>query len=145
MLSHKPAPCNIYWKSIPIRFQSFSTGFQNVYMTSDCPPLTEIQTSITLTLIHQFMWKIGYDGVRLTSQNCGLYGPFVHPRVILQFGPWMMILTGANSQLVYQSTLAAPVLSSSSVRRDISGSNQYCLISCHLRSLWSEWAKEMRI
>jgi hypothetical protein len=25
-------------------------------------------------------WSIGYDGVRLISQNCGLYGPIVHPQ-----------------------------------------------------------------
>jgi len=31
---------------------------------------------------HPFSRYIGYDGVRLTSQNCGLYGPTVHPRVI---------------------------------------------------------------
>jgi hypothetical protein len=29
----------------------------------------------------QTHWLIGYDGVSLTSQNCGLYGPIVHPRV----------------------------------------------------------------
>jgi hypothetical protein len=33
-------------------------------------------------------WYIGYDGVRLTSQNCGLYRPIVHPRVIAM---WNMV------------------------------------------------------
>jgi hypothetical protein len=29
-----------------------------------------------------FCWQIGYDGVRLTSQNCRLYGPIFRPRTI---------------------------------------------------------------
>jgi hypothetical protein len=32
--------------------------------------------------------KISYDGVRLISQNCGLYGPIVRPRVIVM---WTMV------------------------------------------------------
>jgi hypothetical protein len=60
-----------------------------------------------------------------------------------------------NSQLVYQSTLAAPgtvqwscqqrhLFSSSPstgwlpASRVISGSHQYCLVSCHPRHLWSK-------
>jgi hypothetical protein len=31
---------------------------------------------------------IGYDGVRLTSQNCGLYGPTVHSRLIAM---WIIV------------------------------------------------------
>jgi hypothetical protein len=70
-------------------------------------------------------------------------------------GPWMMILTWANSQLVYQSALAAPSTAGSTVSRDTSVaipttgwfpvsrdicvSHQYCLVSCHPRRLWSEW------
>jgi hypothetical protein len=51
-----------------------------------------------------------------------------------------MILTGDNSQLVYQSSLAAP----STVRlccqqRHLCCSSQYWLVSCPPRHLWSEW------
>jgi hypothetical protein len=60
----------------------------------------------------------------LTFQNCGLYGPIVHPRAICNVDYDMVILTKANSQLVYQSALAA----TSTVRW-----------SCHPRHLWSEW------
>jgi hypothetical protein len=57
---------------------------------------------------------IGRDW-RLSTAAC--YGPFVHPRVTLRCGPWMMILTGSNSKLVYQSSLAA-LLSGGPVSRD---------------------------
>jgi hypothetical protein len=67
---------------------------------------------------------IGYDGAILASQNCGLYGPIVHPRVICVVDHGRMTLTDANFQLVYQSAL----LACSTVRR-----------SYHARYLWSEW------
>jgi hypothetical protein len=73
------------------------------------------------------------------------------------FSMWtyMMILAGGNSQLVYQSALAAfstvrrsyqqrhlSVVASSTywfpVSRDISGSNQYSLVFCHPKHLWSK-------
>jgi hypothetical protein len=66
-----------------------------------------------------------------------------------------MLLTGANSQLVYQSALALPVPSGGPASRDIcvaapstgwfpvsryiSASQQYSLVSCHPRRLWSDW------
>jgi hypothetical protein len=58
----------------------------------------------------------------------------------LRCGPWMMILTRDNSQLVYQSALAA----SSTVRRSCQQrlsvpAPQYWLVSCQQRHLWSEW------
>jgi hypothetical protein len=28
---------------------------------------------------------IGYDGMRLTSQNCSLYRPLLHPRVMVMW------------------------------------------------------------
>jgi hypothetical protein len=59
--------------------------------------------------------------VTLTSQNCDLYGPIVHPRVIYDVDNGMMVSTGANSHLDYQSALAA----TSTVRR-----------SCQQRHLW---------
>jgi hypothetical protein len=52
-------------------------------------------------------WYIDFDGVRRTSQNCGLYGPIFHPRVMCDVDHGMMILTEANSQLVYRIALAA--------------------------------------
>jgi hypothetical protein len=77
--------------------------------------------------------------VRLTSQNCGLYGPIVHFRVICDVDHGRMILIEANSQLVYQSAVAAtssvrrfcqqrhlwqpPVLSGGPTIRDISGAS----------------------
>jgi hypothetical protein len=33
------------------------------------------------------VWYIRYDEVGLTSQNCGLYRPFVHPRLIYDVDP----------------------------------------------------------
>jgi hypothetical protein len=61
------------------------------------------------------------------SQNCSLYGPIVHSRVIYDVDHGMMILTEANSHLVYQRALAAT-----------------CTVwqSFHPRHLWSDWAKE---
>jgi hypothetical protein len=55
----------------------------------------------------------------------------------LRCGPWMVILTRANSQLVYQSALAAP----STVRqfcqqRHLCCSPQYWKVSCQHRHLW---------
>jgi hypothetical protein len=52
-------------------------------------------------------WWISYDGMRLTCQNCGLYGPNVHLRDIFDVDHGMMVSTRANCQLVYQSALAA--------------------------------------
>jgi hypothetical protein len=77
--------------------------------------------------------------VSLTSQNYGIFGPIVHPRVICDLDHIMIILTEANSQLVYQSPLAAtsavwrscpqrhpwqhPVLAGCPAIRDISGAS----------------------
>jgi hypothetical protein len=53
-----------------------------------------------------------------------------------------MVLTEANSQLVYQSALAAPsTVRRSCQQRHLCYSPQYCLVSCHPRHLWTEWAK----
>jgi hypothetical protein len=51
-----------------------------------------------------------------------------------------MILTGANSQLVYQSALVAPsTVWWSCQQRHLCCSPQYWLVSCHPRHLWSKW------
>jgi hypothetical protein len=83
--------------------------------STQCVAFTEFTTCSALSLL------IGYDGVRLTSQNCGLYGPVIHPWVICSVDHGRMILTEVNSQLVYQSALAA----TSTVRW-----------SCQQRHLW---------
>jgi hypothetical protein len=42
-----------------------------------------VQTHINRLILQRCVdWYIGYDRVRLTSQNCGLYGPIVRPRLI---------------------------------------------------------------
>jgi hypothetical protein len=52
----------------------------------------------------------------------------------------MMILTGANSQLVYQSSLAAPsTVQRSCQQRHLCCNPQYWLVSCQQRHLWNEW------
>jgi hypothetical protein len=55
----------------------------------------------------------------------------------LRCGPWLMILTGSNSQLAYQSSLAA----TSTVQRScqqihLCCSPQHWLVSCQQRHLW---------
>jgi hypothetical protein len=81
--------------------------------------------------------------MRLVSQNCGLYRPIVHPRVICDVNHGTTILTEVNFQLVYHSAMAAtstvgrscqqrhlwqpPVLSGGPVSRDSFGSHQYWL------------------
>jgi hypothetical protein len=90
---------------------------------------SRLQDIFTFSLPYKDWW-IGYDGVRLTSQNCCLYGPIVHPRLIVDHG--MMVSTGANSHLVYQSSLAA-TSSLAVVSPEIS-----------LKRV-GEWTKEMRI
>jgi hypothetical protein len=60
----------------------------------------------------------------------------------LRCGPWMMILTGANSQHVSARAFWEPpvgLLSGLCVSRDVSGSHQYRLVYCHPRRLWSDW------
>jgi hypothetical protein len=60
----------------------------------------------------------------------------------------MMILTGANSQLVYQSALAAPVLSDGPVSRDISVAATSTVWFPAIRDVSGasgRWAKEMSI
>jgi hypothetical protein len=69
-------------------------------------------------------WQIGYDGVRLTSQNCCPY------RVICDVDHGMTISTEVNSKLVCQSALAA---TSTVLPAEIS-----------LERV-GEWAKEMTI
>jgi hypothetical protein len=72
------------------------------------PHARQISEENPRKMIQSWVQATGYDGVRLMSQNCGPYGPIVHPWVICDVGPGMMIVTEANFQLVYQNALAAP-------------------------------------
>jgi hypothetical protein len=77
-------------------------------------------------------WYIGYDGVRLTSQNCGLYGP-VFIFGWLQCGPWY-------NDIDWGWLLTRPP--------ERSGSHQYCLAVLSAKTSLErvvEWAKVMRI
>jgi hypothetical protein len=97
---------------------------------------------------------IGYDGARLMSQNCGIYGPFVHPRVICDVDHgryWLGLTPNLSTRALWQpsvlsggplnrdTSVAARSTSWFPVSRGISGSHQYCLVSTHPRRLWSEW------
>jgi hypothetical protein len=53
---------------------------ENIIQVSGC-----IAGSLASSVVD---WWIAYDGVRLTSQNCGLYVPIVHTRVIVM---WTMV------------------------------------------------------
>jgi hypothetical protein len=55
----------------------------------------------------------------------------------LRCGPWMMILTGTNFHLLYQSVLAAPgTVRRFCQQRYLCCSPQYWLVSCQQRHLW---------
>jgi hypothetical protein len=69
-------------------------------------------------------WYIFYDGVRLTSQNCSLFGPIVHSRVTAMWTMvwWYRLRLTPNS---FTRALWQPlVLSYSPVSRDISGASK---------------------
>jgi hypothetical protein len=62
--------------------------------------------------------------MRLMSQNCGLYGPIVHPRVIavctMVWWYWLGLTPNLSTRVLWQP----PVLSGSPVSRDISGASR---------------------
>jgi hypothetical protein len=67
---------------------------------------------------------IGCDGVGLTSQNCSLYRPIVHPWMIAM---WIMVWwyrLGLTPNLSIRVLWQPPVLSGSPVSRDICGANR---------------------
>jgi hypothetical protein len=67
---------------------------------------------------------IVYDGVRLTSQNCGFYRPIVHPRAIMM---WIMVWwyrLGLTPNLSTRALWQPPVLSGGPASRDISGAGR---------------------
>jgi hypothetical protein len=63
-----------------------------------------------------------YDG--LTSQNCGLYGPIVHPRVIVMWTMVWWYRLGLTPNLSTRALWQPPVLSGGPVNRDISGASR---------------------
>jgi hypothetical protein len=69
-------------------------------------------------------WWFDYDRARLTSQNCSLYGPIVHPRVTVMWTMvwwyWLGITPNLSTRALWQS----PVLSSDPAIRDISGASR---------------------
>jgi hypothetical protein len=62
----------------------------------------------------------GYDGATLTSQNCSLYGPFVHPRVIcdVDYGCWYWL--GLTPNLSTRALWQPSALSDGPVSTNIS-------------------------
>jgi hypothetical protein len=79
-----------------------------------------IFSSIKLTFSNWVYWEIGYDGVIMTSQNCCLCGPIVHPRVIAMWTMvwwyWLGLTPNSSTRLLWQP----PVLSGGPASRDIS-------------------------
>jgi hypothetical protein len=69
-------------------------------------------------------WQIGYDWVRLKSQNCGLYGAIIHPRVIAMWTKvwwyWLGLIPNLSKRALWQP----PILSGGPVSRDISGASR---------------------
>jgi hypothetical protein len=65
-------------------------------------------------------WLIDYDGMRLMSQICGHHWPIVHPPGECEWTAMVMMMpTGDNSLLVYQSSLAVlPAETSGASRRN---------------------------
>jgi hypothetical protein len=62
--------------------------------------------------------------VRLTSQNCGLCGPIVHPRVISLWTMVQWYRLGLTPNLSTRAVWQTPVPSGGPVNRDISGASR---------------------
>jgi hypothetical protein len=67
---------------------------------------------------------VGYDGVRLTSQNSGLYGPIVHRRVIAMWTMVWWYRLGITPNLSTRALWQPPVLSGGPVSGDMSGASR---------------------
>jgi hypothetical protein len=70
------------------------------------------------------MRYIGYDGVRLASQNCGFYGPLFHPWVIVMWTIVWWYRLGLTPVLSTRVLWQPSVLSCGPVSRDISGASR---------------------
>jgi len=65
-------------------------------------------------------WYIGYDGVRLTSQNCGLYRSTIHPgKIAMWFMAWCYRL-GLTPYLSTRALWQPPLLTGGLVSSNIS-------------------------
>jgi hypothetical protein len=62
--------------------------------------------------------------VRLTSQNCGLCGPIVHPRVTAMWTMAWWYRLGLTPNLSSRALWQPPVLCGGHVSRDISGASR---------------------
>jgi hypothetical protein len=69
-------------------------------------------------------WLVDWLWVKLTSQNCSLYRPTVHPRVIamriMVWWYWLGLPPNSSTRVLWQP----PVLSGGPVSRDISGASR---------------------
>jgi hypothetical protein len=65
-------------------------------------------------------WQTGYAEVRLTSQNCGLCGPTVHPQVIAMWTMVWWYRLGLTPNSSTRALWQPPVPSGGPVSRDIS-------------------------
>jgi hypothetical protein len=69
-------------------------------------------------------WLVDWLWVKLTSQNCSLYRPTVHPRVIamriMVWWYWLGLTPNSSTRVLWQP----PVLSGGPVSRDISGASR---------------------
>jgi hypothetical protein len=72
---------------------------------------------VTTQLIQSRLVMMGW----LTSQNCGLYGPIVHPRVIAMWTLAWWYRLGLTPNPTTRALSQPPVLSGSPVNGDISG------------------------
>jgi hypothetical protein len=85
----------------------------------------DISTSSSFTRkVTSHTVKIGYDEVRLTSQNCGLYGPTVNPLVIAMWTMVWWYRPGLTPNLSTRGLWQPPVLSGGPVSRHISGASR---------------------
>jgi hypothetical protein len=87
--------------------------------------LRSIVTFLLYQLSAQFVdWYICYDGVRLTNQNCGHYGPTEHPRVIAMWTMVWWYRLELTPNLSARALWQPPVLSGGLVTRDISDASR---------------------
>jgi hypothetical protein len=87
-------------------------------------PVLKVEWMCEQNELCSYGWQIGYDGMRLESQNCGLYGPIVHPRVTAMWTMVWWYQLGLTSNLSTRALWQPPVLSGGHVSRDISGASR---------------------
>jgi hypothetical protein len=67
---------------------------------------------------------VGYDGVTLTSKNCGLYGFIIHLWVTAMWTMLWWYRLGLTPNLPTRALWQPPVMSDSPVSRDVSGASR---------------------